>query len=105
MISGIKTLQFVHVEMLHILDLGVTKCFYENFLKLAKVSREKYHPFRRYQKKILKKVVHLPRLRIDEMGGNSPGGNFPGDSPAGNLSSGNFPSGSFPGGIFLEPEE
>ena len=35
--SGFEKLQYDHAQILYILDLGLKKCFYENFIKTAKV--------------------------------------------------------------------
>ena len=40
--SDIKKLQFDHVQILFILNLGLKKGFYENFINIAKVSWENF---------------------------------------------------------------
>ena len=38
--NGIEKLQLDHAQRLYILDLGLKKCFYENFINIAKVHEE-----------------------------------------------------------------
>ena len=47
--SGIEKLQIDHAQILYILDLGLKKCFDENFINIAKVSWENSKRSRSYQ--------------------------------------------------------
>ena len=86
--SGFEKLQYDHAQILYILDLGLKKCFYENFIKTAKVSWENPKAFWRYRfffqgegcTCTLSPIVYGQsanwRKTINEMGANIPGGNF-----------------------------
>lgn len=39
--TGIEKLQLPHVQIPHILNIWVQKCFWENFVNISKVSSEK----------------------------------------------------------------
>ena len=47
--SGIEKLESDDAQILYILDLGLKKSLYENFINIAKVSLEKSKAFWRYQ--------------------------------------------------------
>ena len=99
--SGFEKLQFDHAQILYILDLGLKKCFYENFIRLPRFhektlgrsgdidffSREKdvhvHSPLSFMDKVLIEERQLMKWARIFQVG--------------------IFRVGIFSGGIFLEP--